>query len=293
MNSVFEHLLRKGILVFMDDILIYTPTLEKHVQLVREVFQILSTHKLQLKHSKCAFARQKLDYLGHVIGVEGVATDNSMIVAVQAWPRPSNLKELRGFLGLTGYYRKFIKNYGLLSRPLTQLLCKGELFQWTPVTEEAFLTLKTTLVNAPVLALPDFFLPFVVETDACQYGVGAVLMQNGHPIAYLSKALSPKNQAMSTYEKECVSILMAVDKWRPYLQHQDFVIRTDQKSLLHLSDQRLGTCIQHKAYVKLMGLRYTIQYKKGITNAAADALSRRTPMPGIMAISSAVPSWID
>jgi hypothetical protein len=142
-------------------------------------------------------------------------------------------------------------------------------------------------------ALPDFSLPFVVETDACQYGVGAVLMQNGHPIAYLSKALSPKNQAMSTYEKECVSILMAVDKWRPYLQHQDFVIRTDQKSLLHLSDQRLGTGIQHKAYVKLMGLRYTIQYKKGITNAAADALSRRTPMPGIMAISSAVPSWID
>jgi hypothetical protein len=132
----------------MDDILIYTPTLEKHVQLVREVFQILSTHKLQLKHSKCAFARQKLDYLGHVIGVEGVSTDNSKIVALQAWPRPSNLKELRGFLGLTGYYRKFIKNYGLLSRPLTQLLCKGELFQWTPVTEEAFLTLKTTLVNA-------------------------------------------------------------------------------------------------------------------------------------------------
>jgi hypothetical protein len=149
------------------------------------------------------------------------------------------------------------------------------------------------LVQAPVLALPDFAQPFVVETDACQYGVGAVLMQNGHLVAYLSKALSPKNQALSTYEKECVAILMAVEKWRSYLQHQDFVIRTDQKSLLHLTDQRLGTGIQHKAYVKLMGLRYTIQYKKGITNAAADALSRRPHASELMAISSSIPTYID
>jgi hypothetical protein len=118
-------------------------------------------------------------------------------------------------------------------------------------------------------------------------------MQQGHPIAYLNKALSPRNQALSTYEKECVAILMAVDKWRSYLQHREFTIRTDQKSLLHLTEQRLGTGIQHKAFVKLMGLRFTIQYKKGITNVAADALSRRPPETELMAILTVVPSWLD
>jgi hypothetical protein len=132
-----------------------------------------------------------------------------------------------------------------------------------------------------------------VETDACQSGVGAVLMQQGHPVAYLSKALSPRNQALSTYEKECLAILMAVEKWRSYLQHKEFVIRTDQKSLLHLTEQRLGIGMQHKAFIKLMGLQYTIQYKKGITNAAADALSRCQHSSELLAISAAVPSWLD
>ena len=113
-------------------------------------------------------------------------------------------------------------------------------------------------MNAPVLAIPDFAQQFVIKTDACQMGVGAVLMQNNHPVAYLSKALCPKNQALSTYEKECLEILLVVDKWRSYLQHKEFIIRTDQKSLLHLGEQRLTTSMQHKAFVKLMGLRYRI-----------------------------------
>jgi hypothetical protein len=256
MNTVFECLLRKGVLVFMDDILVYSPTLQQHLQTLREVFTILRHQQLTLKRSKCTFAQQNLEYLGHVIGTAGVATDSAKVAAVQSWPQPRSLKELRGFLGLTGYYRKFIKHYGMISRPLTQLLRKGATFQWTPTTETAFRTLKDALVNAPVLALPDFAHSFVLETDACQYGVGAVLMQSNHPIAYLSKALSPRNQALSTYEKECLAILMAIDKWRSYLQHQEFTIRTDQKSLLHLTEQRLGTGIQHKAFVKLMGLSY-------------------------------------
>ena len=131
------------------------------------------------------------------------------------------------------------------------------------------------MIAAPVLAVPNFQQTFVLETDACKDGIGAVLMQQGHPVAYLSKGLCLKNQALSTYEKECLAILMAVDKWRSYLQHQHFIIRTDQQALLHPADQRLSTGIQHKAFVKLMGLEYTIQYKRGITNAAADALSRQ------------------
>jgi hypothetical protein len=129
MNHILEKMLRKGVLVFMDDILIYSPTLEEHQQQVREVFQILRAHQLQLKQTKCTFAQQNLEYLGNVIGTAGVATDSSKIDTVQAWPRPTTLKQLRGFLGLTGYYRKFIRNYGMISRPLTQLLRKGTLFQ--------------------------------------------------------------------------------------------------------------------------------------------------------------------
>ena len=141
-----------------------------------------------------------------------VATEASKISGVQQWPVPSNLKELRGFLGLTGYYRKFIRHYGLISKPLTQLFKKGIIFQWTPDTNEAFLLLKKALMEAPVLAIPDFAKTFVLETDASDQGLGAALMQEGHPIAYLSKPLCKKNQALSTYEKECMAILMAVDK---------------------------------------------------------------------------------
>jgi hypothetical protein len=233
-----------------------------------------------------------LEYLGHVISGAGVATDPEKVAAVQHWPQPNNLKELCGFLGLTRYYRKFVKHYGVISRPLTELLKKNIQFQWTPMADTAFHTLKTALINAPVLAIPDFSRPFVVETDASKMGIGTVLMQNDHPVAYLSKALCPKNQALSTYEKECLAILLAVDKWRPYLQQHEFTMRTDQKSSLHLTEQRLTTGMQHKAFVKLMGMSYKIQYKKGITNAAADALSRRTHENEFLAISAVEPTWL-
>jgi hypothetical protein len=142
------------------------------------------------------------------------------------------------------------------------MLKKNNQYQWTPGAATTFHTLQEALIHAPVLAVPDFSKQFIVETDACGVGIGAVLMQHDHPIAYLSKALCPKNQALSTYEKECLAILLAIDKWRSYLQHQEFIIRTDQKSLLHLTEQRLTTGIQHKAFVKLMGLNYKIQYKR-------------------------------
>jgi ABC-type antimicrobial peptide transport system ATPase subunit len=124
---------------------------------------------------------------------------------------------LRGFLGLIGYYRKFIKHYGLLSKPLSDLLKKNVQFQWTAEANTAFEQLKAQLIQALVLAVPDFSQQFVIETDASDLGIGAVLMQNHHPVAYLSKALGPRNQALSVYEKECLAILLAVEKWRPYL----------------------------------------------------------------------------
>jgi len=146
-------------------------------------------------------------------------------------------------------------------------------------------------MEAPVLAIPDFSKPFVLETDACDYGLGAVLMQEGHPVTYLSKPLCPNNQALSTYEKECMAILMAVEKWRLYLQVREFTIKTDHKSLLYLTDQRVHTELQHKALLELMDLQYKIMYKKGATNAAADAVSRCPQSGSVLAISTCNPAW--
>lgn len=136
-----------------------------------------------------------------------------------AWPVARNLKQLRGFLGLTGYYRRFIQHYGAISRPLTQLLKKNSKYQWTTVEQQPFQALKQALVNALVLALPDFSKTFTVETNASDLGMGAVLMQEGHPISYLSRSFCEKNKGFSTYEKECMTVLLVVDKWRSYLQH--------------------------------------------------------------------------
>lgn len=146
--------------------------------------------------------------------------------------------------------------------------------------------------NTPVLALPNFQLPFTLETDACAYGLGAVLSQQGHPIAYYSKTLGPVNQKLSIYEKEFLAIMMAVDKWRCYLQRGPFIIKTDHKSLCHLDDQILGTELQQKAMTKLMGLQYSFQYKRGVDNIVADALSRMPSSSQFCALSVVQPIWI-
>lgn len=237
MNTVLSPVLRKGVLVFMDDILVYTCTLPDHVQLLWRVLQLLTENNLKAKLSKCSFAQEQIDYLGHRISGAGVATDEGKIKAVRDWPQPTSVRKLREFLGLAGYYRKFVKNFGIISKPLTDLLKKGVLFIWMRTAEMAFFELKKALIAAPVLALPDFSKQFVVETDASATGVGAVLMQDSHPLVYLSKALSPCNLGSSAYEKECLALLLAVDRWQPYLQHSEFLVCTDQKSLLNLVDQ--------------------------------------------------------
>jgi hypothetical protein len=204
------------------------------------------------------------------------------------------LKELRGFLGLSGYYRKFIRYYAILCQPLTALLKKGVLFVWIDARETAFQVLKNALSTAPVLALPNFSLPFIVETDACDVGTHVVLSQQGHPLAFVSRALGPKNRSLSVYEKEYLAILLAVQQWRPYLQITEFIIRTDHKSLVHLTDQRLHTEWQQRALTKLMGLQYSVQYKKGAPNGATDALSRKpVDTSPVMVATTLKPVWLD
>jgi hypothetical protein len=221
-----------------------------------------------------------------------VRTDPEKVSAVMQWPPPTTVRVLRGFLGLAGFYRRFVRHFAILAKPLTQLLKKHQLFVWTEEHQKAFEALQQALCSAPVLGIPNFAKAFYIETDACQSGVGAVLLQDGHPLAYVSKPLGPKTQGLSIYEKEYLAILIVVEHWRSYLQLAKFTIFTDQKSLTHLNDQRLHTVWQQRVFTKLLGLHYRIVYKKGTENSAADALSRRHHDSGVCcAISVATPQW--
>ncbi|XP_047339547.1 uncharacterized protein LOC124943023 [Impatiens glandulifera] len=185
------------------------------------------------------YSKSWSDHLQHLRMVlevlEGVAADPHKLEATSSWPIPNSIKQLRGFLGLTGYYRRFIKGY----------------------------------------ALPDFSQPFVVETDASNVGIGAVLVQNNRPIAYISRALQAANNPSSTYERELLALTFAVEKWRPYLRYSPFIVKTDHESLKHLLEQRVQTPAQEKWLYKLVGYDFTVQYKKGKENVVVDALSRR------------------
>ncbi|WOG95792.1 hypothetical protein DCAR_0415120 [Daucus carota subsp. sativus] len=273
MNKVFGEQIRDYVLVFFDDILVYSPSMAMHVVHLKTVLELLRKHALFVKRSKCEIAKASVEYLGHVITTEGVKADTEKIRAMVDWPVPKNIKALRGFLGLTGYYRRFVAHYGLISKPLTQLLKKGA-FQWSEEAELAFNTLKEAMSTTPVLAMPDFTKPFVLETDACQSGVGAVLMQEGKPIAFLSKVLAARHMSLSTYEKELMAVIMAVQRWRYYLLGHKFIIKTDHEALKYLMEQKLTTLLQHKWLSKLLGYDYSVVYKKGKDNLVADALSR-------------------
>ncbi|KAJ3704876.1 hypothetical protein LUZ61_008581 [Rhynchospora tenuis] len=299
MNNLFKPYLRQFILVFFNDILIYSKTLSDHISHVCTTLQVLADNNLFAKLSKCEFGVSQIEYLGHIISEKGVATDPHKIEAMSQWPVPKTVKQLRGFLGLTGYYRKFIQHYGTIAKPLTELTKKNA-FKWSPLAQSAFEQLKKAMTEAPVLVLPDYSQQFVIETDASALGMGAVLMQSNRPIAFLSKSLGVKNQGLSTYEKELLALLTAVKKWRHYLLGQPFVIRTDQISLKHLLEQKITSTLQHKSLCVLLGLDYTIEYKKGKENKAADALSRvqgqnwqidALPIE-LAAVSEIVPSWI-
>lgn len=188
MNAVFKPYLRKFVLVFFDDILIYSTSQEEHVKHVALVLQSLKENCLVANFKKCAFGKKKIEYLGHVISEEGVAADVQKLKAMMEWKIPTNLRELRGLLGLTGYYRKFIARYAQIAQPLTNQLKKDK-FGWSNDATDAFEHLKQAMITSPVLALPNFSMPLLVESG---YGIGAVLVQQGRPIAFFSKLLGPK-----------------------------------------------------------------------------------------------------
>nr|XP_029143459.1 uncharacterized protein LOC112805764 isoform X1 [Arachis hypogaea] len=273
MNRIFQPYLRKFIAIFFDDILIYSRTWADHLEHLKTTLAVLRTHDLYAKASKCSFGQSQIDYLGHVVCSMGIKVDPSKIEAIQAWPKPNSLKQLRGFLGLTGYYRKFVLGYAQLAHPLTELLKKNN-FHWGAEADMAFDKLKTAMTHTPVLSLPDFSQRFTVETDASNTGIGAVLSQNGHPLSYFSKKLNPKLAMSSAYIRELYAITQAVDKWRHYLLGRKFTVKTDHQGLKELLTQVVLTPEQQFYLHKLLGYDFDIEYQPRKQNQVADALSR-------------------
>ncbi|KAK1661786.1 hypothetical protein QYE76_049945 [Lolium multiflorum] len=246
----------------------------EHLQHIAIVFNELRAHHLHLKRSKCSFGTSSVAYLGHVISAEGVAMDADKVAAVAAWPAPHSPRALRGFLGLAGYYRKFIRDYGLIAAPLTRLL-RRDGFAWDDEATAAFEALKGALTTGPVLQMPDFTRPFILDCDASGVGFGAVLHQGDGPLAYFSRPFAARHLKLAAYEQELIGLVQAVRHWRPYLWGRSFRIRTDHYSLKFLLDQRLSTVPQHQWISKLFGFDFTVEYRPGRLNTVADALSRR------------------
>ena len=183
------------------------------------------------------------------------------------------MKQLRGFLGLVGYYRRFVNRYNTIAKPLHVMLKKDD-FSWLEEAKCAFQKLKTQLSNAPVLALPNFSKEFVLEVNSSRQGVGAILMQDRHPIAYISRSFNQQHHALLTYVKELLGVVFAVQKWRHYLLPKKFTIRTDHQSLKCILNQWLSTTFQQRWLIKLMEFDFSIEYKKRRENVVADAFSK-------------------
>jgi hypothetical protein len=244
---------------------------------------------LYVKKSKCQFGESQVNYLGHVISEKGVEVDPSKIQAVVDWLEPTTVKGVRGFLGLTGYYRKFISGFSNFAAPLTHCLGKDG-FRWGINESTAFNKLKQALTSPPVLRLPDFSQRFFIKCDACGTGIGVILIQQGQPIAFFSEALKGSSLALSTYEKEMLAIVKAIRKWRPYLLGRPFTVKTDHKSLKYLLEQHITTPAQTRWLPKLLGYDYVVEYKKGPDNKGVDALSKKVEF-NFMAVSLPQPDW--
>jgi hypothetical protein len=237
MNKIFMDELDKFVVVFIDDILIYPKSIQEHEQHLRVVLEKLRTHRLYAKFSKCEFWLERVAFVGHILTAEGVAVDPEKVEAVSNWQRPTNVSEIRSFLGLAGYYRRFIEGFSKIARPMTELLKKEKKFAWMENCERSFQELKQRLTTAPVLTLPDIHRDFVVYCDASRQGLGCVLMQDGKVVAYASCQLRTHEQNYPTHDLELAAVVHALKIWRHYLIGNKCEIYTDHKSLKYIFTQ--------------------------------------------------------
>ncbi|KAJ9536729.1 hypothetical protein OSB04_un000114 [Centaurea solstitialis] len=275
MNRVCRPYLDKFVIVFIDDILIYSQSKEDHEHHLRLILELLKAEKLYAKFSKCEFWIREVHFLGHVVNKEGIHVDPAKIEAIKKWEAPKTATEIRQFLGLAGYYRRFIANFSKIAQPLTTLTQKDKKFIWGEKQEEAFQLLKHKLCNAPILALPEGTDNFVVYCDASHQGLGCVLMQNEKVIAYASRQLKVYEKSYTTHDLELGAVVFALKIWRHYLYGTKCTIYTDHKSLQHILDQKMLNMRQRRWVELLSDYDCEIKYHPGKVNVVADALSRK------------------
>ena len=270
----------KNAMTYVDDIIIFSSTFEQHLIHLQNVFDNLRKAQLKLKPSKCNFAASRVSYLGHIITSEGVTVDSEKVEAVAKFPLPKDEHELRSYLGLCGYYRRFIRGYSHTAAPLFDMLKKVEDFVWTEERKGAFQTLKDCLISAPVLAYPNMQKPFRVTTDASSYAIGYILSQvnddgEDHPIAYGGRSLHPTERRYSVSERECLSVVEAIKAYHPYIADSKFTVITDHASLRWLRGIKLGLGRLARWAVLLQAYQFDIVHRPGTSIAHADSLSRR------------------
>jgi hypothetical protein len=237
MNHVLRHFIGKFVVVYFDDILVYSLNMHEHIEHLKSVLQVLREEKLYANLEKCTFCQSEVTFLGFVVSAQGVKVDEEKIKAIRDWPTPKCMSDVRSFHGLASFYRRFVPNFSTLAAPLNEIVKKNVAFKWEQDQEDAFNTLKEKLMNAPILALPNFAKTFEIECDASNIGIGAVLLQEGHPIAYFSEKLSGAHLNYSTYDKELYALVRALHTWQHYLFPKEFVIHSDHESLKYLKGQ--------------------------------------------------------
>lgn len=280
MEAIMRGLTWKIAMIYMDDIVVFSPTFEQHLVDLRQVLERLKQANLKLKPSKCFFARRTISYLGHTVTSEGIHVDPEKIEAVRSYPAPRNLKDLRSFLGMTGYYRRFVESYASIASPLYRLTKSDVPFVWTEACEKAFQQLKEKLITAPILAYPDFTKPFRVHTDASGFAIGAVLCQEQsdktiRPIAYAGRSLNDAERNYGITEKECLAFVYAAKQFECYLRYNHFIAVVDHAALQWLLNLEKPSGRLMRWRIELQFLSYTIQYRPGRVHSDADGLSRR------------------
>ncbi|XP_021607608.1 uncharacterized protein LOC110611529 [Manihot esculenta] len=274
MNRIFHPFLDQFVVVFINDILVYSKIKEEHDRHLRIVLQTLREKQLYVKFSKCKFWLNEISFLGHVVSAEGIRVDPKKIETILAWKPPKNITEVRSFLGLAGYYRRFVKGFSQIAAPLIRLLQKIVKFEWNDKCQASFDRLKAMLTEAPVLTQPVSGKDFVIYSDAFHNGLGCVLMQDGKVVAYASRQLKPHERNYPTHDLKLAAIVFALKIWRHYLYGEKCYIYTDHKSLKYLPTQKALNLRQKRWMELLKDYDSIIGYHPGKENMVADALSR-------------------
>lgn len=274
MNQALRPFIGRFVVVYFDDILIFSSSIAEHEDHLRKVLTVLRQQQLFAAEHKCEFGVSKVLFLGYVVSDEGLSVDTSKIEAIRSWPIPKTVSEVRSFHGLASFYRRFVNHFSTIMAPITACMHDGK-FDWTQEATNAFELIKEKLTTAPILVLPDFSLTFELHCDASKLGIGAVLSQNGRPVAFFSEKLAGARGRYSTYDVEFYAIVQAIKHWRHYLIHRDFVLFTDHDALRHL-DSQAKVSSRHATWISyLQQFTFSIRHQSGKTNRVADALSRR------------------